>query len=177
MLCVIQTFELDILIASLKKYLIISLLIRDLYFDNLYVYLYNKLSKANLPIVPFAILHPNIKLSFIEITPELNLQACNIFIANAIENKPANMAIIVIEKRAMTSDFIYIITKLIQYIEFTPYKYYLDSLHLLPLLAEITDTIGKQYNRFLLGAKAKFYVDQMRVEVACICLLVRQKCY
>lgn len=120
-LYIIQTFEPDKLSILLKKCLIIFLLVRHLYSTNLSNHLYDKLSEVNLPIVLFAIFHPNAKFSSIKTTLEPDPWVCNIFVTTSIENELVNMAATMMKKRAITSDFAHTITKLIQQTEFVPY--------------------------------------------------------
>lgn len=81
-----------------------------------------------------------------ELTLEPNAQVYNIFISTTIENESTNIAVIVMKKRDMTAEFAYATINLIRYKEFAPFGYCLNLLHPLSFVAEIVDTIGKQYS-------------------------------
>ena len=66
----IQIFELDKLTLPIKEYLIISQLVRNLYFASLFIHLYNKLLSTLLPLMSIINFHSIIKITFMEITLE-----------------------------------------------------------------------------------------------------------
>lgn len=103
----------------------------------------------------------------------LNTQAYKIFIKNIVEDKLVYVVVVITKKRNLMTKFVYIIIDLIWYKKFASCIYYLDLLYFLLLLVKIVNTIKIQYSLILLRVKTTFYIDEIRVELVNIMLLMR----
>lgn len=95
------------------------------------------------------------------------------FTAKAINNEAGYLAMVVCKEKELIVELAWKITKILYKEEFAPCDFCFDMFCSSPLFFVIANAIGLCYSQLLLKAKTKFYVNQIKVEVACLCVLMQ----
>lgn len=77
---------------------------------------------------------------------------------------------IILEQRAKET------VELLRGTKFSPRRFQLDCQHASLMVAKVTDVIYQKYGRLSMWAKRKFYVKQMKVEIARLKMLTSHSC-
>lgn len=168
----VQSFAFDDLTPAVKKRLVIRPATGDLFCADLSVSPQPDSDDSdNAGLIPTPATD-----SSKELTPAPDACACIEFTARAVSNEAAYATAAAAEEIDLTMEFARETTELLCRKQFARRAFCLDMLRAPPLQPETADPIGLRYRRLLLRAKTKFHVDQMKVEVGRLCVLVQQRC-
>lgn len=167
----VQCFEFNALLTPIKERLVIRPATGDLFIMNLSVACIDGSDHEDKLSLPPAGTSPRE-----DSTPELNARSCAEFTAKAVNNEAVYLAVAVSKEKELTAELAWETTKLLRGEEFAPRGFCLDTFRPPPLFSVTADAIGFRYGRLTLKAKTKFHVDQMKVEVARLRILVQQGC-
>lgn len=67
--------------------------------------------------------------------------------------------------------------KFMQFIKFTLYRFKLDCWCACLMASKIADAIGLKYKKLFLQAKTKFYIKQIKINIAYLKILTFHNCY
>lgn len=166
----VQTFKFDEITNEIKERLIISPDRGDLFTASLNVHdKYDKYEASAMPDTPDG-------SSSTFSTPEPDTRACDEFVSTAVRNEGAYTAAVEHEERQYTHELALDTVNLMRDQEFAPTGYRLDILRPPPLKPEVADEIGLRYGRVPMKAKTKLHLDQMKIEIRRLNILVAQGC-
>lgn len=95
------------------------------------------------------------------------------FTAKTINNEAGYLTMVICKKKELIAKLAWKIVKILCREEFALCDFCLDMFYSSPLLLVTTNAIELYYSQLLLKAKTKFYINQMKVEVACLCVLMQ----
>lgn len=94
----------------------------------------------------------------------------------AIRNKAKYEEVAQVEKSEITKHYAWEVVDLLHHVEFLLRRFKLDHMRASALDPDVADKVGLRYGRLSMRAKTKFHVDQIKMELERLWLLVSQPC-
>ena len=101
-------------------------------------------------------------------------QAYAEFVKTVVRNEAKYKEIARVDESKITKYCAWEVVDLLYHVEFPLHEFKLDRISALSLDSDVADVIGLRYRRLPMRAKTKFHMDQIKVKLECLRLLVFQ---